>query len=908
MRKKLKYILFLIVTVIMCSSMKVNAETYSEKFNSRYMWIPHTFVKKVKDGVGMYQQLTMIVRKSDNQIVYCLESHVGLDNDLLYTGYDYDQATFAKMTLEQWQRIQLLSYYGYGYSDSEVDHSDVKWYSVTQMMIWQTVPHGYDIYFTKTLNGEKSSDFDDEMQEMEKLVSNHSVRPKFNQNTYEMVIGNTLKLTDTSGVLSKYEVSSNSKVTTRKDGNDLYITAKDIGNINLTLTKKDVKYSHPPIVYVDPESQDVMEAGSYDPISSNISINIVGGKVSINKVDSDTDSSKAQGDATLKGAVYGIYKEDGTYLTEITTDENGYAQSDYLSSIGRFYLQEITASKGYELDTNKYYFDLSTENLNVTVKVKEKVIKRKYEITKVFASNKTQVVTPEPNVEFGIYDKSNNLVLKATTDSDGKFSFTLPYGKYTLRQLTTTVGYEKMKDFEFEITKSGSTIYKVFSNAEITSRVKVIKVDQDGNSINMAGIKFKIKDLSTDEYVCQRISYPTAKTYCEFETDDNGILITPYPLNSGNYQLEEIDQVIDGYLWNSEPLKFSINGNSNIIESDEFDAIIELKFTNTEVKGAVEIQKTGEKVVIQDGNFNYTEKPLPNIKFGLYDKDGILIKEVQTDENGYVKIEDLKLGKYILKELETLDGYVLDTKEYEFELIYKDQYTPIILKSFTLKNYLSKGNLEFSKTDISTGVGIKDTKVEIYTDNDELVFSGITDENGNIKIDNLFLGKFYIIETEASTGYRLSDEKVYFEIKENGEIVKANMTNERIKSKVGLHKVDSNNNSLEGVIIGVYNLDGNLLGSYVTDENGNIEVELEYGSYYFQEIETIDGYKLSDEKVYFDITEDGEFIQKTLINELEEIEVPDTLENKIPIAEIISCSFLVLGIGVIIYAKKWKNK
>lgn len=59
------------------------------------------------------------------------------------------------MTEEEWEKISLIAYYGYGYFDSKVNHTDLKWYSVTQFMIWQVVPHGYDIYFTDKLDGKK---------------------------------------------------------------------------------------------------------------------------------------------------------------------------------------------------------------------------------------------------------------------------------------------------------------------------------------------------------------------------------------------------------------------------------------------------------------------------------------------------------------------------------------------------------------------------------------------------------------------------------------------------------------------------------------------------------------------------------------------------------------------------------
>ena len=909
MKGKLKYLLFLLMFVAICPSLTAHAETYKAEFNDKYKWIPNVYVsKKDSDGTIHYQQLTMIARKSDNQFVYCIEPGTPLDPNETYTGQDYDQSYVTKMTPEQWRRIQLLAYYGYGYSDSEVNHDDIKWYSVTQFMIWKTVPHGMDIYFTDTLNGNKITRYTSEMEEMERLVANHQKLPYFGSNSFDMVVGNTLKLTDSNGILSTYAVSDNSLVSTSKSGNDLYITAKGVGDTSLNLTKRDLKYSHPTIVYVKPNTQDLVQVGSYDPVDTTINLHIVGGKIAINKVDYDTGLSEPRGMATLEGAIYGVYLEDGTYITQMVTDKNGYAQSDYLPSLGRFYVQEISPSKGYELDTNKYYFDLTNENLDPVLPVQEKVIEREYQITKVVATDKTQIMTPEPNVQFGIYDHNNKLVKTLTTDAEGKITFTLPYGKYTLRQLTTPTGFEKIKDFNFEITESGATINKVFSNAEITARIKVVKIDQDGNVITKAGIKFKIKDLSTGKYVCQTVAYPNQKTYCEFETDENGMLITPYPLNSGDYQLEEVDQLIDGYLWNSEPLKFSINENSDIKSTDDFDAIMEIRFSNQEVKGKIEIQKTGEQVVIEDGKFTYVEVPLPNITFGLYDAEGNLIDTYTTDEQGRIVIEDLKLGNYVLKELKTDDKYGLDEKEYNIELKYKDQYTAVVTETFTLKNYLKKGTLDFSKKDLTTGKEIPNVKLEVYTENDELIYSGITDENGKITIEDLFVGKFYIVETEPATGYKLSDEKVYFEVKENGEIVKAEMTNEKITGSLEFTKEDlSTGEALPNTLIEVYNAETDeLVFSGRTDENGKIVIEnLEYGKYYILEKEAPEGYKLNPDRMYFEILEDGQVIKSVMKDEI--VDVPNTGINDYHIIDIIGLVFIIGGIGFLIYEKTKKK-
>jgi len=98
--------------------------------------------------------------------------------------------------------------------------------------------------------------------------------------------------------------------------------------------------------------------------------------------------------------------------------------------------------------------------------------------------------------------------------------------------------------------------------------------------------------------------------------------------------------------------------------------------------------------------------------------------------------------------------------------------------------------LIFNKTDLVTGDPIPNTSIEIYhvdpldETKSTLVFSGITDSDGSIVINNLFPSKFYIIEKQSADGYQITDEIVYFEIKENGEIVKASMTNEKIEIEV----------------------------------------------------------------------------------------------------------------------------
>ena len=924
MKKVFKCAMFGMLFLLSIFGIKeVHAETYTGQAIWPSEYISNIYIKKVKpNGYTKYQQAQFIRRSEDNKFVYCLQPYVEIDNNLPY--YEVirnDYASVLGLTEEQWDKISLLAYYGYGYEN----HTEQKWYVITQVMIWRTTNPESDIYFTDKLNGNKINKFDDEIAELENLVSNHYKRPNLSVEK-TLPLGQSTTVTDTNNVLNKYKITSTENVTASIDGNQLKITATGIGNGKVNLALKDSKYELPPIVYYSDHSQNVMRVGSYDPIYTNITLNIIGGRIEINKLDSECNCKTAKGEATLAGAKYGIYDTSGELIEELTTDENAYAISNYLPSLGEFIIKEISPSNGYTLDKNSYSVMIDENNLLASVNVYEKVITGKIHITKVFAQATTGIMTPETNITFAILNNKNEVVKKVTTDENGMLSITLPFGSYILRQLNSTSGYEVAKDYSFSIDKDGIEIRKIISNAEITAKLKVIKIDKDtGEVIKRAGIKFQIINAKTGEIVKQKITYPTVNVLDTFETDENGILVTPYPLNTGTYYLKEVDQVIDGYLWNDKSVEFTIDENTKFVTDDIAGVLFETKFDNKEVKGNVIIKKNGEEVKFVDNSIQYNKINLEGVKIGLYANEDIysangilkfkkdsLISENTTDENGTIEINNLYLGSYYLKELETIDTHVLDNKKYEFELKYNDQYTPIIKYEITMKNLFKKGNLEFTKTDLVNGEAIPNTKIEIYTDKDELIYSGVTDEKGMIVIEELPVNqKFYILEIEPATGFVITEEKVFFEIKDNGEIVKATMANKPITGNLEFTKLDlSSNEPLPNTLIEIYTANTNeLVFSGKTDENGMIIIEnLRFNDYVLYEKEAPESYILNEEPMYFSIKEDGEVVKLTMTNERIVIEVPNTESN----SYIIPISLLLIGLatGVIIYeeVKKRKNK
>ncbi len=904
----------------MFGNMKVHAETYSGEAIWPSEWISDIYIKKVKpDGYVKYQQARFLRRSEDNKFVYCLQPYTDINNNHTYNIARSDWWTAANLTEAQWRRIALIAYYGYDYSG----HTAKKWYPITQVMIWRITNPESDIYFTDTLNGSRINSYDDEIAEINRLVDQHLVTPSITIENNTVNLGNPITVNDANGVLSSYSVSSSSNLTVTKNGNSLTITPKAVGDGTITFKKSTTKYDSYPVLYYVSGSQNVMRVGNFDPITVKLNVKIIGGKITLHKLDRDSGGEPTSSEAVLSGASYGVYDEADNLLTTITTDEEGNVTSDYLPYLGNYSLKELSPSKGYELDPNTYTFEITEDELNPEITVYEQIIKRPVKLHKYYAKADTGVLTPEENIKFQFFNNKNEMVAEVDTDKNGFAEFTLPYGTYTGKQITTLSGYIKVDDFQITINENSEEVIKLsFTNAPVTAKLKLTKIDSESKlPILASNITFKIYDEDKQEYVCQTITYPKKEEICEYKTDENGVFITPYEIITGNYSIEEISSP-NGYLINDSKLSFRLDDETPLINDNEYGDYFEINYEDKQVKGQIEILKEGDQFVINDNKFSYEKIPLKDVKVALYAAeeiktlDGVvhyskdqLVEELSTNSEGKIIFDDLYLGKYYIKETKTLDNYLLDIKTYDVELTFKDNHTEIITSNIKLFNYLKKGFLEFTKTDLVNGEVIPNTKIEIYTNNNELIFKGITDENGIVKVDELPIGKYYIIESEAATGYVITEEKVLFEIKENGEIVKAEMTNRPIIGSLEFTKTDlSTSEPLPNTKIEIYNDKDELIFEGITDEEGKMVIEeLRYGRYYILEKEAPDGYVLNTEKMYFEILEDGEIVKCTMTNEQVIVEVPNTVLEDYHIPEIIGIALMLLGIGVLIYEEKRKK-
>lgn len=277
--------------------------------------------------------------------------------------------------------------------------------------------------------------------------------------------------------------------------------------------------------------------------------------------------------------------------------------------------------------------------------------------------------------------------------------------------------------------------------------LKIIKVDAiTGEALKIAGIKFNIYDADTNEFIMEVI------------TDDNGEIIIDKLLSKGNYKIKEVNnQTIDGYEINDEEIYFEITGEEDLVT---------IEFPNNPVLGAIKVLKTNE-----DGN------ALAGVTFGLYQSDGTLVDIIVTDESGIALFENLQAGTYQLRELATIDGYLLDETVHEIEL--KLENNKLETVTIKLVNYQPKGSLEIIKVDTNNNP-LPETEFVLYDSNRKEIKKTKTDSEGKIIIDNLLLGKYYLEEITPAEGYQLLDDIIEFEINNNKEVITITVTNEKI--------------------------------------------------------------------------------------------------------------------------------
>ena len=589
-------------------------------------------------------------------------------------------------------------------------------------------------------------------------------------------------------------------------------------------------------------------------------------KINLYKVDKETGKAVPQGDATLKGAVYGLYaREDivhpdgatgtiykaGEQVASLTTDDKGQASVNGLY-LGKYYVKEITPPTGYLADAEEHDLTCSYEG-DMTAEVKrectssEQVIKQPFQIIKAANNGKTDAELLS-GAGFTVYLKSSltkkadgsydfdsakpvvsgeNGATEIFTDEKGyACSIPLPFGSYIVRETTTPHNYKPVDDFEVNITEhhpNEPQIWRVLLDEEFKAKLKIVKKDDETKkSVLIAGTEFKVYDLDNKKYVEQVTTYPVTTTHKSYFTDSHGYLIMPKNLKIGHYRIEEVNAP-EGYTINKNYVEIAVDANTAYqMDSESGDAIITVDYENHPVKGKLTIYKKGEMLTGFKKDFVYEERYLKGAAFNVYAAENIYTPDYQKDENG------------------------------NRQLIYAK---------------------------------------------DALVTTVTTGEDGKAVADNLPLGSYYVVEKTAPEGFVLNHDRsevAFVYANQDTPVIEQEVTvgDDRQKVAIQIEKQDAENGAtVAGAVFGIYNkedikADGKVivkadtLLQEMTSDNGGLAactLDLPLGQYYVKELKAPAGFVSSDEVLNLDASYQGQDVKTVKLKTVKKNQ-PTTVE------------------------------
>lgn len=677
--------------------------------------------------------------------------------------------------------------------------------------------------------------------------------------------------------------------------------------------------------YVVPDKQTA--AVEWNKVTSKAFDNVLK-KFSVTVTKSDSEKGLPQGNASLAGAKYGIYK--GNQLIDTyTTDANGQFVTKYYICGDDWMIREISPSEGYLINTESLHIGAEAKLYTVEYNIAkpldsyEDIIKGKVAIIKHCDDGTTKIETPEVGAEIEVYLKSAGSYENAketerdilVCDENG-FAETkdLPYGEYTVKQTKGWDGKELLAPFTVFVSEDGRVYRFLINNAPYEALIEIVKKDAEtGKVIPAAGIGFKVRNTNTGEYIVQHINYPTPTDINTYYTDVTGKLMMPEKLPYGNYEIIE-QCTAYGYVLDSAPIAFKVDGVKTVVTVEKF---------NMPQKGIIRISKSGEvffSAVESDGVYSlvFADKNLAGATYEItaaediitpdgtlrYAK-GMVVDTLTTDENGAAESKPLYLGKYTVRETKAPYGMVLNGTPKTVELTYAGETVEITETAAEFYNERQKAALSLAKMlgkddifNIGNNGEILSVQFGLFAAEDLTAADGSVipkdglleiancDENGNItfKTDIPVGAKLYVKEIATDSHYILSDEKypvtfeyagqdtALVEIKANGgEVIKNDILYGSVK---GLKIDRETEKPIVGAKFGLFRSDEteftveNALLIAESGEDGIFVFEnVPYGNWLIKELQPADGYLENNEIYPVRISENGQTVGITVVND-----------------------------------------
>lgn len=956
---------------------------------------------------------------SDIQFKFTLNGKIAfcLDPKLSIKHYEYFGIPLTDTTydLDTQDYLNKVIYYGYDYPN----HQNERYYMATQALIWEKVSNYLIEFYTERYGYGTYIDVSNEKNEILNLINNHNKLPYFSNNEYSYNLTDYIEFEDE--VLNNFEISSTTWNDTYIENNKLIIKNLDnyVGNIRISLKKKSYR-NDIATYYFEDGTQPLITGGNPNDVYSNLSINIKGAKIRINKLDKDSNLPIKN-----KNIEFNIINLDtGNYIyingeKNLKINDEGYLITDMIP-FGRYKITEVKSGDDYYLNENSVGILVNDDTISNNIyefnfynEVKKgniKILKVDNESKRVLNGVKFGLFANEDILSNNlIYYKKDQLIAEQVTNSDGIAIFNnLLYGKYYIKELEYLNGYKKndnkydvdlnINEYYLEIEnvlekgsiklekfgeifnyKTGISGFKKLENIEYRLYANDDIITGDGIIHYKKGDIVSIKRTNSsgivtfDDLILGNYCITENKTLPTYIIDNNSYCFNLYDtkdiyyehknyLKKGNLKITKLD--LDSklpiknnnivfniknlstnryiYINNTKDLKLNNDGYL-YIENIPFGEylISEIKTLPT-----YELNKNDKKIFINedtiDKNLNYvnqyfynqkklgsisilkqdynTKKFIPNVEFTLYAMEdiitpdnvkhyskGYVVSKELTDQHGLISFNNLILGKYYIKETKTNNDYIIDVNEYSFDLTKNDKNNIVIKnklkrKSISLKKYGEVFNyktLTYNFEPLSNIEFMLYAKEDIISSDSTLhykkgdtVSTKKTDDLGQIKFDDLILGKYCLIEKKTKNDYILDENEYCFDLNE-GENTNITLYNYLKKSDLIIKKIDaSTGDILKNVYFEIFNNDGSL-GIYETDDFGLIKLEnLPLTKYKIKEIKTNEDYILDTKVKIIDLNKQNEII----IKNNKKVKLPNTLNNDYSSLILI----LIFSIGLIL--------
>lgn len=687
---------------------------------------------------------------------YCIELGVDITVDVYNSTYEFAN---SKLSNEKIEYVKNLSYFGYGYEG----HTGYKYYMATQELIWEYISNVEVEWVSEMKVDGKRIDISSYKKEILDLVNdyNEGIELIGYSDNMRVNIGDRLMLIDANNSLKYYDMSYSDRleISDNKGIFNIDFDSNYIG-VEKVILKRKSYYDHDSLLFYKNNSQKLISNGNYDE-RLELVFNVSGVNIDFKVLDNSGVKSNNQNN--FLGINYRIYNKNNDMVEIIKSNEVGDL---FLENVfyGEYCIKQVSTNSAYKLNEDEicFSFDKDTEVVYLNV---EPVL---YDIKFLKLYGIGNSLFKENGAVFNIYNVDGSLYDSLITGDDGIGTIKLPYGKYVVKQVKGVDGYKFVTDFEIDATGDKKNIDYTLVDESFFANLLINSKDNDGNFVNDENIYYKVLDINNDKYL-------EIDGNSELKGND-GKLLLPC-MWYGKYRIEVINKTLI-YKNIIEIMEIEIGNDSNFYLVDG-QLYLDVDFNFELIKGSVKVISYKEKFYGDIGNYYYENVLDKNKKLELIANGDIINNGKVIYKKGDKVIDFITnyKGEYLINNLDVGDYCIFNKGKREecFSIIDSE------MMEIKIVDKLNKGNVVIHN--ISDNLeDISGSIIEIY-DNNKVIYRGITNDDGIIKIDDLVYGEYCFRQKNVSNNYKINDKEYCFKV-DSENLIELEISNDKVVNKL----------------------------------------------------------------------------------------------------------------------------